>query len=275
MCKLQLLKIRGDPCMIDRGFQFLVHASMLSATSDPYYVAKEEVDTTIKKVKTMHEEWQKLLQSENTANSRKFQELHAELVGELRQLEFDLQDVTATNELVEKNRAKFHLDDAEITSRKEFVKTSRTAVKSISDSLTSQQALAKMEADKKQVLASRQGNNRNDDRQAKVSRENESFLDNQRQEQSQILAQQDGQLAELSKSVQRLGDVSRTINVELKEQQQMLEELDEDIEKETEKLNFVMKRVGRLLKTSDNKQLCLIIGLFILAIVLLFLVINV
>ena len=33
--------------------------------------------------------------------------------------------------------------------------------------------------------------------------------------------------------------------------------IDKDIDRETEKLNFVMKRVGRLLKTSDSKQLCL------------------
>merc|ERR1711979_146415 len=97
---------------------------------------------------------------------------------------------------------------------------------------------------------------------------------NQRQEQQQIIRQQDEALSALSDSVKRLGDTATTINVELKEQQQMLEELDEDIDKETEKLNFVMKKVGRLLQTSDTKQLCVIIALFVLLLALLFLVIN-
>merc|ERR1712217_999576 len=98
--------------------------------------------------------------------------------------------------------------------------------------------------------------------------DNDSFLRNQEQQQMQIIQQQDTALEELSKSAHRLGDTARTINVELQEQQKMLAELDEDIDKETEKLNFVMKRMGRLLKTSDHKQLCLIIGLSILAVVL-------
>merc|ERR550525_767208 len=96
----------------------------------------------------------------------------------------------------------------------------------------------------------------------------------QRQEQAQLIAQQDQDLTLLSQSAQRLNETARAINTELQDQQKMLEQLDEDIDKETEKLNFVMKRMGRLLKTSDNKQLCLIIGLFVLAVVLIFLVIN-
>ena len=59
-----------------------------------------------------------------------------------------------------------------------------------------------------------------------------------------------------------------------KDHQRMLQELDEDIDKETEKLNFVMKRIGKLLKTSDSKQLMLIVVLFLLMVFLLFLVIN-
>eukprot|EP00434_Breviolum_minutum_P026455 symbB.v1.2.023389.t1/scaffold2138.1/size88104/1 len=104
--------------------------------------------------------------------------------------------------------------------------------------------------------------------------DNQAFLDRQRQQQTQLRAQQDEDLEMLSLSAQRLGNTAQIINVELKEQQKMLEELDEDIDKEAEKLNFVMKRMGKLLKTSDSKQLCLIIGLSCLVAVLLFLVIN-
>merc|ERR1712135_165010 len=87
----------------------------------------------------------------------------------------------------------------------------------------------------------------------------------QRQEQAQMMANQDEQLTELSKTAARLGDTARVINTELQDQQRMLDELGDDIDKETEKLNFVMKRVGRLIKTSDNKQICIIMALFALA----------
>jgi len=248
---------------------------MLSATTDPYYVAKDDVQSAIKEAQKMHKEWKKLLEAENTAKSRAFQDLHANLAGELRQLDFDLNDITATISMVEGNRAKFQIDDAEIARRKGFVQESRATVKSIQDDVTGRAATSKIENDKRQLLARQEQDRRgNEDARKAAERENEAFLQRQRQEQQQIIRQQDDALDELGKSAQRLNQVATTINIELQDQQKMLQELDEDIEKETEKLNYVMKRMGKLLKTSDNKQLCLIIALMVLAVLLLFLVIN-
>lgn len=100
------------------------------------------------------------------------------------------------------------------------------------------------------------------------------FVAGQRTEQCQILAQQDEALQQLSLSAERLNQTAQVINVELRDQQAMLEDLEQDIDRETERLNFVMRRMGRLLKTSDSRLLCLIIGLTVLSVVLLFLVIN-
>ena len=75
--------------------------------------------------------------------------------------------------------------------------------------------------------------------------------------------QKDEQLAELAKSTQRIGDVAEAVNVELKQQERMLDELGDDIDRNTEKLNAVMKGISKLLNTSDNKLIHLIIALFI------------
>lgn len=248
---------------------------MLSATTDPYYVAKEEVEQALKKVKSMHSNWKSILDNENTAKSNKFQELHVEIAGELRQLEFDFQDITATINMVEENRQRFKFDDAEINARKDFVQANRAAAKAVSDSINGAHAEAKMASDRRDLLMSQQqARKAAEDRQSSTHRENEAFINRQRQDQQLIVQQQDEALAELSKSAERLGNTARTINIEIQDHQRMLQELDEDIDRETEKLNFVMKRMGRLLKTSDNKQLCVIIGLVILMIILLFLVIS-
>jgi len=245
--------------------------AMMSSMADPYYDAQQEVQEAVRKVQGMHEEWKRLLNSTNTAQSSKFQDLHAEIAGELRALDNDLGDITATIDMIESNRAKFQQSDAEIAKRKDFVKSSRAVVKEVQDSVTSRQAQQKMDNDKRQVAASKRQSQESENRAA---RENDAFLDRQRQEQAQIMASQDEALQAISDSAQRLGNVARTINVELQEQQVMLNQLDEDIDRETEKLNFVMKRIGRLLKTSDSKQLCVIIALFVLFLVLLFLIIN-
>jgi len=246
---------------------------MLSSMADPYYEAKQEVEVGLKKARAMHDDWKRLLQSENTAQSKPFQDLHAQLGADLRSLDYDLQDITATINMVEENRAKFKFDDQEISTRKTFVKDSQKALKEMQESLTGRQAVSKIEGDKRQMLSGPSSSSSND-RSGQIRQENESFMARQRQEQVQIVAQQDEALTELSRSAQRLGETAKTINVELQDQQRMLEELDEDIDRETEKLNFVMKRIGRLLKTSDSKQLCVIIGLTVLLLVLLFLIIN-
>lgn len=247
---------------------------MLSA-SDPYYVAKEEVAKAMDRLRGLHQDWKHLLQTEDTARSQRFQQMHQEITGELEQLGLDLDDIHATISMVEGNRNTFQLSDAELQSRKRFVTDSRRTLEDLQKDVNGPQTRAKLENDKKALLSSAASSARTrEERQRSAMQENQAFLDRQRQQQTQLRAQQDEDLEMLSLSAQRLGNTAQIINVELKEQQKMLEELDEDIDKEAEKLNFVMKRMGKLLKTSDSKQLCLIIGLSCLVAVLLFLVIN-
>lgn len=247
---------------------------MLSA-SDPYYVAKEEVAKAMDRLRGLHQDWKRLLQTEDTARSQRFQQMHQEITGELEQLGLDLDDIHATISMVEGNRNTFQLSDAELQSRKRFVTDSRRTLEDLQKDVNGPQTRAKLENDKKALLSSAASSARTrEERQRSAMQENQAFLDRQRQQQTQLRAQQDEDLEMLSLSAQRLGNTAQIINVELKEQQKMLEELDEDIDKEAEKLNFVMKRRGKLLKTSDSKQLCLIIGLSCLVAVLLFLVIN-
>lgn len=50
-------------------------------------------------------------------------------------------------------------------------------------------------------------------------------------------------------------------------------ELDGEIDKTTQKLNFVQDKLGKLLKTSDMGQICTIVILFLILVVMIFLVI--
>lgn len=248
---------------------------MYSTIEDPFYAAKAEMETYLEAVKKQHSEWASLLSTENTAKSSRFQELHANISGELQQLDFDLQEIKGTIVMVEGHPDKFKFDDREIASRKEFAQSVAGRINAIRDSLTSRQTLEKIERDKNAVVASKApARKAATDRQVRIQEENQSFLNDQRQEQAQLVRQQDEALTELSRSTQRLGETARVINRELQDQQEMLGRMGEDLDKETEKMNFVMKRMGRLLKTSDNKMLCTIISLIILFCFLLFLLIS-
>jgi len=245
---------------------------MKPSSTDPYYVVRDELQQAVGKLRQLHQDWQAELGGD-TANSKAFHDLHGELSGEICQVEMDLTDLAGAISTVEANRERFQLADTEITARKEFLQKCQADVRHIKDSVNSSQAKQKMTTDRERLLQS-QGEKSASSRKKQVEEENSAFLGNQRQEQQLIIAQQDEQLSELSKSAMRLGETARVINTELKEQQVMLDELGEDIDREAEKLNFVMKRIGKLMQTSDSKQICVIIALFVLFLILLFLVIN-
>ncbi|XP_058515643.1 uncharacterized protein LOC131479013 [Ochotona princeps] len=88
-----------------------------------------------------------------------------------------------------------------------------------------------------------------------------------------LLRQQDYQLQELSQSAERLHETACTINRELEDQQRMLDELDENLDQQAAQMNFLLRRMGRVLKTNNVRQLCLILWLSGLALLLFLLLI--
>mmetsp|Transcript_2931 Transcript_2931/g.6384 ORF Transcript_2931/g.6384 Transcript_2931/m.6384 type:complete len:248 (-) Transcript_2931:128-871(-) len=235
---------------------------MGDAVRDPFHTAKDEVEEGVRGLGRMREEWLRLLETENTAKSSRFQELGTELSQEMRRLDTDLIDLSGTIQLVEKNRDRFPIDDAELEERRAFVKRCRADLQSVQDSLNSKHALAKMESDQRDELLRSKEEARKEKVQQTI-RDNDAYMEDQRLQQRQILRQQDDELIELARSTQRIGDVAEAVNVEIKYQERLLDELGDDIERENERLNAAMKGVGKLLQTSDNKLIYLVVALFI------------
>lgn len=77
----------------------------------------------------------------------------------------------------------------------------------------------------------------------------------------------------LSQSADRLGRISLTISEELGQQNQMLDEMEEDLDLASENLDFVTKKTKELIeKSGGQKTFCLIIGLILVVIILIFLI---
>lgn len=243
---------------------------MLSASTDPYYVARDEMQEDIKKLRRQHEEWRRRLQNGNTAD-REFQKLNRECLEDIGQLNEDATHMNSMIAMVKEHRSNFPFDGAEIRTREEFIQDMRRGIKQIHDSLQSQQAQDKMKQDRQKLDRSRRVA---DDSAAQGKRENDAFLSREKQEQQRIHNQQEDQLAVLSRTVERLNKTAHEFGSELESQARMLDDLDDDINREAEKLNFVMRRMGKLLNTSDSNKLCVIIALFMFMMILIFLIIN-
>merc|ERR1712151_1320401 len=75
-----------------------------------------------------------------------------------------------------------------------------------------------------------------------------AFMKEQEMAQQVLIVQQNKALDDLSQSAQRLGHIAIAVNEQLEKDQQLLAQLDEDMDKQTEKLNFVTKRLRRLMR---------------------------
>ncbi|KAH9130702.1 hypothetical protein LEN26_004559, partial [Aphanomyces euteiches] len=100
-----------------------------------------------------------------------------------------------------------------------------------------------------------------------------AILVDEKARQQQIVKDQDADLDQLNVSVKRLGHVAVEINTEIKSQNKMLDDIELDMDDTQERMNFVMLRMSRLLKTKDTCQLGSILLLMAILVVLVFLVI--
>ena len=103
--------------------------------------------------------------------------------------------------------------------------------------------------------------------------DNSRFISNQRLVTQEVIAQQDNNLEALDSAVDRLHNMGGAINQELKEQNLMLDKLDSDMDDAGEKMNFVLERLGKLLKTKDGCQIMIIVVLVIILVILITLVV--
>lgn len=99
-----------------------------------------------------------------------------------------------------------------------------------------------------------------------VEAENQRFIGGQAKMVERSMQQQDMEMQQLGSAVDRLGEIGRGINEELKSQNQMLGDLEEDVDKQNLKMEAVLESVQKLL--DSTKGGCQLWTIFILIAVL-------
>jgi syntaxin of plants SYP6 len=264
---LDLIKLTLNTSGINFSLWCLLRSFMsthISAASDPYYLAKEEVDKNLFQIQQKLKTWDSLY---TTASSDKFLAHHNKLLDELKHAIDDLNELENAVKAIEKNPQKFaHCTPYELDQRRNWLQKSKQTWKSVNDKITSPVVKSKIEADKRKAAADLAEL----ERQKKLhAKENDERIDRARTTQSQIIAKQDEDLTELSQAATRLGEAAVAINYELKDQERMLNDLDHEVDRQREKMNFVMRKTAQLLKTNDSNQICLILSLTGIAILLI------
>ena len=179
-------------------------------------------------------------------------------------------DISILNRATEKvmnNRASFPLiTDAELETRQKYVEDSSAISRRIKDGMESDIVKQKIKDDEAR-LAAREAMEDKD--VTPIQRENSRFIKNQLQETRYMLGEQDEQLDNLGDAVDRLGRIGAEVNQELKEQNIMLDGLDDDLDAAGNRMNVVQAQLSKLLKTKDG---CVIWTVVILTLILAILV---
>lgn len=105
----------------------------------------------MKNVRELHEKWESLLNNPAMVGREEYNLTTSELRNSIRSIEWDLEDLEETIQIVEGNQKKFNLTSEEIESRKTFVRQTKQNLSEIKVSVNSPTAQAKVQASNRQV----------------------------------------------------------------------------------------------------------------------------
>jgi len=240
---------------------------------DPFYSVRDNVNGQIEKIKVRHDKFQDLIKNTDTSVNTEFKDLRKNLVKDLRTADKDLKGLKGAVDMVDKNRAKFpHIKDSELSSRKKFVDDAQNTINDIKASIDSQAVRRKIEDDERKGKRDSYDDNVNSGNSA-LHNENTGFIKDKRQQQQELVKKQDENLGQLGTAVDRLGEIGRGINEELKEQNVLLDKLGNEVDDASSRMNTVQAALEKLLKTKDGCQIWTIVILTFILILLVALII--
>jgi len=250
---------------------------MASADQDPYYLAEQEVASSVRGLMSLHEKWKNLIFNTNTYTDKEFRWASRELRKLIATLTENIDDIHDTIKICEKFPAKYNISTDEIEKRKSFVRDVRAKINEVNRDFEDPQYNRKIEDDKSKELLSneRRTNIEKSSRFEGLRRaheeDNNDFLRENAQMQQKLIQQQDEGFDMLHEQVRDLGEMSKVMESELKLEAGILDRLEHRAMKSSATLASVMRKLDRFMEQTSSKLQWTIIA--ILAIIFIILVV--
>ncbi|CAH1099045.1 unnamed protein product [Psylliodes chrysocephalus] len=246
---------------------------------DPFFVVKDEVFKALNKTRGLYLRWSELQEDSVCITKDEIDWTNTELKNSLRSIEWDLEDLEDTIDIVEKNPSKFKIDNKELTTRKHFIDSTKNEVKLMKERINMNRGRDKDRTARQPLLDNspvRVTNSHSTTKYSKLENDLDSphrqFLNDTISQQQYLTRQHDEHLEAISDSLGSLKTVSRHIGVELDEQAGMLDEFGTELESTDSKLDSTMKKVAKVLRLSnDSRQWTVIIVLVVILLIVIIL----
>jgi len=245
-----------------------------STSDDPFYAFRDELQAHVQKASTRFAQWKHLLETTDTAQNKTFQSEHASLNAELKSLQNSASDLDQVLKRVQTHRSNFsHISDGELSNRQAFMREIKNEIRSMQASMNSPQTVGKLESDaKKDLLRRSKQNSDGGANAAMAAASNSAFIEDQQQLQLLAQRQQDEHLDELEQGATRLGHMATAIGEEIDSQNLMLDDLQDDVEAASTRLEATLSKMDKILKSNSRCQTWTILTLIAVLILLILLV---
>jgi syntaxin 6 len=239
---------------------------------DPFFVVKEEVLKALTKTRTLYERWRT---GDDGAESRTSEEQEwsaTELKNSLRSIEWDLEDLEDTIQIVEKNPTKFRIEASELAVRKGFIESTKDEVRMMKERLANQSRgnLERLAGGGTVGSPSHHltaGPSKYSRLPSTADSPHREYI-LQLEKQQELLNQQDETMDLMSESMGNIRNMSEHISNELDEQAVMLDEFGTEIDHADSRVDATMKKMAKVLHLSDDRRQWMAIGALSSAMVL-------
>ncbi|KAL5112177.1 Syntaxin-6 [Taenia crassiceps] len=261
---------------------------------DPFYVVRDEIVRSLGQAKVEFEAWK----HEVISRSTNVKPVETALRETLRNIDWDIEDLKETVQIVERNPSKFRISVEELRSRRHFLHEVKTIVKNVKDQLchpngnhknidfsvaaankASSGAINSVGTKNSPSFPSTVGTGAG----GAVEEGGGGFTENLKwrsehpgtdapgllAEQVALLREQDEHLDQLGSSISRLKQMSHRIGGELGDQVALLDEFSEEMTHTESRLDSAMRRAARLLHIDSSRAQWFVIGILLLTLLII------
>ncbi|KAH0893695.1 hypothetical protein HID58_056124 [Brassica napus] len=241
----------------------------MSSAQDPFYIVKEEIQDSIDKLQSTFHKWERVSPGMGD-------QVHVtkELLANCGSIEWQVDELEKAVAVAAKDPALYGIDEAELERRRRWTSNARTQVRNVKTGVLAGKGSAGAgNASEVRRELMRMPNSSGASRYDQYGgRDDDGFVHSESDRQMLLIKQQDEELDELSKSVERIGGVGLTIHDELVAQERIIDELGTEMDSTKNRLDFVQKKVGMVMKKAGAKgqmmMICFLLVLFIILFVL-------
>ncbi|MBA0724184.1 hypothetical protein Golax_020891, partial [Gossypium laxum] len=229
---------------------YLRSVAEMSKAQDPFYIVKEEIQESIDKLQSSFHQWERI-RPDNEQRVR----LTKELFTNCESIEWQVDELDKAISVAARDPSLYGIDEVELENRRRWTSSARTQVGNL----------------KKAVVAGKENGNSASAMHRELMRlpdrsnmytveDNDEFISSESDRQMLLIRRQDEELDELSASVERIGGVGLTIHEELLGQENIIDDLGNEMDSTTNRLDFVQKKVAMVMKKASATGQCMMIS---------------